>query len=70
MCATTTCTGAEEAAIFAAASAGAVGTDGIDGDPISRSGATINLGNQNVGNAQLDIAAGKIYAVVFTVRVQ
>ena len=69
-CTFTGCTGAEETAIFAAAAAGTPATDGIDGDAVNRSGATINLGNQNAANGQLNIAAIKVYAVVFTVRLR
>ena len=69
-CATSTCSGAEEAAIFAAAGTGTLVTDATDGDAVSRTGATIDAGNQNVGNGQLDLAAGKVFAVVFTVRMR
>jgi hypothetical protein len=69
-CPTGTCSAAEESAIFAAANAGTPGTDALDGDTVSRSGATICAGNQDVANAQLTIAAGKVYALVFTVRMR
>lgn len=69
-CAALTCTGAEEAAIFAAADAGAAGTDGVDGDVASYSPAAVRAGNQVVANAQLDLAEAKVWAMVFTVRVQ
>jgi hypothetical protein len=69
-CATGTCSGAEEAAIYAAANAGPAATDALDGDTASRSGATIDVGNQNVANAPLNLAAGKVFAIVFTVRMQ
>ena len=64
------CTSPQDSAIFAGASAGTAASDAADGDALSRSGATIELGNQNVANGQLNIAAGKIYAVVFTVRLR
>lgn len=67
-CAGPTCTSAEEAAIYAAALAGTAGTDAVDGDPASVSGATLDVGNDAAANAQLDVAAGKLWAVVFTVR--
>jgi uncharacterized repeat protein (TIGR01451 family) len=69
-CAGPNCTGAEEATIYAAANGGTVGTDGVDGDIVSRSGATLNIGNQSVGNGQLDLAASRVWAVVFSVRAQ
>ena len=62
--------GAEESAIYAAANAGAAGTDVVDGDAVSRSGATLNIGNQNAANAALNLAAAKVWAVVFSVRAQ
>ncbi len=70
LCATGTCTSGEEDVILAAALAGTAGTDAVDGDVVSRSGTTVYVGNQNAANAQLDIAANRIYAVVFTVRMQ
>jgi hypothetical protein len=42
----------------------------VDGDIVSRSGATLNIGNQSVGNGQLDLAAARVWAVVFHVRAQ
>lgn len=69
-CAATSCTGAEESAILAAALAGTAGTDAVDGDVVSAVGATVRAGNQVVGNLQLDIVAAKVWAVVFTVRMQ
>ena len=69
-CAATTCTAVEEAAIFAAADSGTVGTDAVDGDVVSFTGVTLDIGNQNTANAQLGIAGSKIWAVVFTTRMQ
>ncbi len=67
-CASGTCTPGEEASILAATNVGTVGTDALDGDTVSRSGATIDVGNQNVANAPLNLAAGRVYAIEFTVR--
>ncbi len=67
-CASGTCTPAEEAAIFGAANSGTPGSDTLDGDPVSVSGAHVYVGDRVVANARLDLAAGKVYAVVFTVR--
>ncbi len=69
-CAAATCNAAEEAAIFAAADSGTVGTDAVNGDVVSFTGVTLDVGNQNAANAQLDIAGGKVWAVVFTVKMQ
>ncbi|MCP3994928.1 MAG: DUF11 domain-containing protein [bacterium] len=69
-CAATACTGVEEAAIFAAADSGTSGTDAVDTDVVSFTGVTLDIGNQNTANAQLDIAGGKVWAAVFTVQMQ
>ena len=69
-CATGTCSAAEEAAIFAAASVGTAATDALDGDTVSESGGVITAGDQGVANGQLTIAGGRVYALVFTVRMQ
>jgi len=71
-CAAAACTGAEEAAIFASADAQAARTDAVDADVASYSAATttIDAGNQNVANGQLDVAASTVWAVVVTVRMQ
>ena len=65
-----TCDAAEEAAIYAAASAVGNNLDAVDGDTSSFAGVTVDVGNQAVGNARLDAAANKVLAVVFTVQVQ
>jgi hypothetical protein len=69
-CAAGACTGAEENAIFAAANAGAPATDAGDGDAASITGATVQIGKENAANAQVNLAAGKVWAVVFSVRTQ
>ena len=53
-------TGAEEVAIFAAADAGAAGSDAVDGDVVSVSGVTIDAGDEAAANARLDIAAAEL----------
>jgi len=65
-----TCDAAEEAAIYAAASAVGNNLDAVDGDTSSFAGVTVDAGNQAVANARLDAAANKVLAVVFTVQVQ
>ena len=70
-CALAACTAAEEASIRTAALATTVKTDIIDGDTVSFSGVTIDVGNQVIaGNAQQDADANKVLAVIFRVRMQ
>lgn len=69
-CALATCSTIEEAAILAAAIAAPVRTDAVDGDAVSIVGSTIEAGDQSVANAQLDVAAGRVWAMVFTVTMQ
>lgn len=64
--------GATEAVIYSTvnAVAGTV-TDAVDGDVASVTGATINAGDQNeAGNNQLDIAANRVWAILFRVLLQ
>ena len=72
-----TCPGGvcDDAAIFARVDgSGTPLGDGIgDGDVASYDGPgrSVELGNQNqAGNAQLDLSAGRVWAVRFSVRVQ
>jgi uncharacterized repeat protein (TIGR01451 family) len=69
-CALATCTGAEEAAIRTAAAAGTVGTDPVNADVVSSVGGTVDAGNGSVANAQLDVPADRVWALVFTAQVQ
>ena len=72
-CAAAICTPAKEAAIYAAVNAGTARTDGTPDDVASYTAGTttIDLGNQNVAtNTQLDIAGSKVWAVIFTVKMQ
>ena len=71
-CAAIPCTGIEEAAMYAAAAGTAPLTDVVDApDTVSFAGVTIDVGDENVvGNGQLDAAANRVLAVVFTVQVQ
>lgn len=60
-----------EAAIFAAVEATSALSDAVGvGDVASYVAPTIGVGNQVQGNAQLDLAAGRVWAVVFTVTMQ
>ncbi|MCH8059600.1 MAG: hypothetical protein IIA11_03985, partial [Proteobacteria bacterium] len=69
-CAAATCTPAEELAIFAAVDAAAVLTDAVDGDVASYTGASLSVdaGDGNIANLQLDINANEIWAILFAVK--
>jgi hypothetical protein len=69
-CATATCSVAEELAIFTATAAAAFQTDLIDGDVASYSGGSLSIdaGDQNVANPQLDINANSVWAILFSVK--
>jgi hypothetical protein len=69
-CADITCTPAEEGAILAAATAGTVGTEAVGDDVVGVAGTIVHAGNQVVANQALDLATLKVWAVVFTVRMQ
>jgi len=69
-CALQACTPAEEAAIFVSASAALPLSDAVDADTASYSPSTVEVGDQNVANARLDIAANSVFAVVFAAKVQ
>lgn len=57
-------------AIYAAVNALSPHTDEIDTDVVSITGATISAGDRFVANGRLDIAANRIWALLFTVRMQ
>ena len=66
-----TCDATEEAAIYAAASAVLpTNSDGVDADTSSFAALTVDAGDENVANGQLNVAANTVLAVVFTVQVQ
>jgi hypothetical protein len=71
-CVADTCTVAEEAAVFASVDAQAPGTDAVDGDSVgyTAGSATIDAGNQDQPNQQLDVGANRVLAILFSVRVQ
>ena len=68
-CALMNCTTTEETAIFAAVDSGTPGSDDEDGDVVSYAATTVDAGDQNAGNARLDIPAGRVWALVLAVRV-
>ncbi len=71
-CAALSCTPAEEDSIFAAVDAGTGGTETVDGDVVSYTvgSTTIDAGDRVQTNAQLDIPGNRVWAVLFTVRLQ
>jgi titin len=62
--------GSTVGAIYTAVNGTTQLSDVIDADVASISGNTIDVGNQFVGNGPLDIAANRIWALLFTVRMQ
>ena len=71
-CAGAACIPAEEVTIYAAALGGTVVSDPVDGPDVgSFAGVTVDVGDEViVGNGQLDAAANRVLAVIFTVQVQ
>lgn len=69
-CALAACTVGEEAALFSAVDDNAAGSDGADGDSVSHTAGTIDAGNQNAANGQLDISANKLWVILFSVKIQ
>ncbi|MEM9057014.1 MAG: right-handed parallel beta-helix repeat-containing protein, partial [Pseudomonadota bacterium] len=71
-CAAATCTPAEEDGVFAAVLGTAALTDAVDADAASYTAGTrtVDVGNQNAGNAQVDIAANRVYALLLRARLQ
>lgn len=69
-CTAAACTPAEEQAIFLAVDGAAVLTDAVDGDVASYTGAgtTVDAGNGNVGNLQLNINANAVWAILFSAK--
>lgn len=69
-CASAACTPAEEQAIFSSVIAAPFLTDAADGDVGSYTGAgtTIDAGDGNAGNAQLDINSDSVWAMLFSVK--
>jgi uncharacterized repeat protein (TIGR01451 family) len=70
-CVAAGCIPAEVAVIYAAAAGAAASLDPIDGDTASfNGGTTVDVGDGNVANATLNVAANSVLAVVITVQVQ
>jgi hypothetical protein len=69
-CAAAACTPAEEQVIFTAIDATPVLTDAVDGDVASYTavGTTIDAGDGNVANAQLNINGDAVWAILFSVK--
>jgi parallel beta-helix repeat protein len=68
-CAAAACTPAEEAAIFTSVAGSAPLTDAVDADAGSFNGGnTVDAGDQNAANAQVDIAGNSVLALLVSVR--
>ena len=69
-CVLAVCTTAEELAIFTAVDGAPFLSDAVDGDAASYTGASLSVdaGNGNVGNLQLDINADAVWAILFSVK--
>ena len=67
-CALAVCTAAEELAIFTAVDGAAFLTDAIDGDVACITGSTLDAGDQNVANQQLDINTDAVWAILFSLK--
>ena len=69
-CALAVCTAAEELVIFTVVDGAAVLSDAVDGDVVSYTGAglSVDAGNENVANLQLDINATAVWALLFSVK--
>jgi len=69
-CAAAVCTVADEQTIFTAVDGAAFLSDAVDGDIASYTGASLSVdaGDGNVANAQLNINADAVWAVLFSVK--
>ncbi len=69
-CAAAVCTAAEEQTIFTAVDGAAFLSDAVDGDVASYTGASssVDAGDGNVANVQLDINADAVWAILFSVK--
>ena len=68
-CAVATCTPAEEQTIFSAIDATPFLNDAVDGDVASyTAGTTIDAGDGNTANAQLNINGDSVWAILFSVE--
>ena len=69
-CAAAACTAVEEQAIFTAVDGAAVLSDAPDADIVSytAAGTSIDAGDGNVGNFQLDINGSAVWAILFSVK--
>ena len=70
-CVGAACIPAEEVTIYTAALGGTVVSDAVDGPDVgSFAGVTVDVGDEVIaGNGQLDAAANRVLAVIFTVQV-
>ncbi len=68
-CAAASCTPAEEQTIFSSIDATPFLTDTADGDVASFAASTIDAGDGNAANAQLNINGDSVWAILFTVQI-
>jgi len=68
-CALATCDPGEEAAIFTAVDGATVLTDATGDDVVSYGALTVDAGDENVANLQLDILANRVWAILFSVQI-
>jgi hypothetical protein len=68
-CAAASCTPAEEQTIFSSIDATPFLNDAVDGDVASfTAGTTVDAGDENTGNAQLNINGDSVWAILFSVK--
>lgn len=68
-CAAASCTPAEEQTIFSSVDAAPFLTDAVDGDVASfTAGTTVDAGDGNSANAQLNINGDSVWAILFSVK--
>jgi hypothetical protein len=67
-CGVATCDPGEEAAIFTAVDGATVLTDATGDDVVSYGVLTVDAGDENVANLQLDISGNAVWAILFSVQ--
>ena len=70
ICALTVCSAADESTIFLTADAGTSGTDVVSpADEVGVVGATLHVGDSIVANKTVNLAANRVWALVYTVTI-
>jgi uncharacterized repeat protein (TIGR01451 family) len=66
-----TCDGTEKAALYSAIMATSAINDAVEaGDVVGVTGSTVDIGNQNVANAQLNVPGNTMWGVIIEVTIQ